>query len=781
MKTRLSQFCYELTRIVDPWSAPLDNVLRCLGDGSESRPVFETVPSLREAQHKLSLLTEKLRNEQAFVIIFGPLKSGKSTLMNAMTGEYVSEVTALPAYPCLVYVSDQDRPEYRVTCYDGHVEAMESADELRDYVKLAHAALSERIREVEGCSRSGTGKAVSNPAATESPESSHPTEIAAPTHSGLLEFDDAETTLSTQPDNPADHHAVGDSLGSTDQRENGTSPSPGSSAEAAEQKREKFDPGIHYPRALRKIDVKIRAGDLRESGAVLVDTPGLYTRMKFGYDQMTREFRDTAACAVFVVKTDNLFLEQVFEEFHELLDIFGKIFLVVNLDSTKQDLSPDGSLRPSLESENPASIIEAFENLAMSAEVKQAKESGRIRVFPVDLLRAGSRRLQQRQGIPESDLEASQTGFEAFRRELTDYLNSTDYFETFIDDSLRYGESLAQEIAELSTHRTVIELRNRLSALQHESQDLEETRAALLEILEFEWREMFKKLLETLTLKTQEATENDSSYLGQLQQVVLDWYQRTDSFQDLTHGRFAEFQAQIRAELEGQVVALFEELVGATENSPSWHSQEVARQVLPQSIREAAERTKLPLNRAFEEAIKEARSVPAEGGAALEMSLDDIPIKKAVLDRFLFRSEHRVRHRIFGPDTAPDRLIEVPVKSRALGEEGVEAITQRAKQQLSAELARLKIALPKRYVSAFSRRFTESFGKEVREQYERVAAKLDRATSLKGQLETISTLFQELESQSNSGSAALAKLRNDYESGEAELGEELLDSIESSV
>jgi ribosome biogenesis GTPase A len=38
------------------------------------------------------------------VLIFGPLKSGKSTLMNAIAAAYVSEVSSLPAYPCLVCV-----------------------------------------------------------------------------------------------------------------------------------------------------------------------------------------------------------------------------------------------------------------------------------------------------------------------------------------------------------------------------------------------------------------------------------------------------------------------------------------------------------------------------------------------------------------------------------------------------------------------------------------------------------------------------------------------------
>ena len=127
--------------------------------------------------------------------------------------------------------------------------------------------------------------------------------------------------------------------------------------------------------------------------------------MKFGYDQMTREFRDTASCAIFVVKTDNLFLEQVFEEFQSLLELFSRIFLVVNVDTTKMDLRPDGSLAPSLEREDPVRVIEAFETLAMSAPLKNAVDEGRLRIYPVDLLRAASTRLQSQLESDQSQSE----------------------------------------------------------------------------------------------------------------------------------------------------------------------------------------------------------------------------------------------------------------------------------------------------------------------------------------------------------------------------------------
>src|SRR5262249_25732373 len=155
---------------------------------------------------------------------------------------------------------------------------------------------------------------------------------------------------------------------------------------------------------------------LAESGTVLVDTPGLYSRMKFGYDVLAREFRNSASCAVFVVKTDNLFLEQVFAEFNQLLGLFSRIFLVINVDSKKRDLQADGRLWPSAESEHPEQIIEAFKTLSMAGPLRQAYKDGRLRIHAVDLLGAASSFLA-RNGSGEADPERKQ--FASFLSDLT--------------------------------------------------------------------------------------------------------------------------------------------------------------------------------------------------------------------------------------------------------------------------------------------------------------------------------------------------------------------------
>lgn len=159
---------------------------------------------------------------------------------------------------------------------------------------------------------------------------------------------------------------------------------------AAEEAGIAFDPAVNFPETIRRVDIKVPVPPLDESAMILVDTPGLYSRMNFGYDVLTREFRDGAACAVFVVKTDNLFLDQVFAEFNQLLGIFSRIFIVVNVDTGKRDLAPDGSLCPSAESEHPERVLEAFRTLSMAGPLRAACDAGRVRIHAVDLMSAAS-------------------------------------------------------------------------------------------------------------------------------------------------------------------------------------------------------------------------------------------------------------------------------------------------------------------------------------------------------------------------------------------------------
>lgn len=630
MRTLLSQFCEAFDSSVRPLLDPLKRATETLAQHGQREHVREILPALQDVAHQFGVLADKVAAQQAYVLIFGPLKSGKSTLMNAMAAAYVSEVTSLPAYPCMVYVSDASAREFVVTRYDGRQETLHDPAALRMLVARAHTELAEEIRRVEA-------------------------------------------------------------------------------------RGEEFDPGLHFPGAIRRVDVRVPAGDLAESGSVLVDTPGLYSRMKFGYDRMTREFRNAAACAIFVVKTDNLFLEQVFEEFQSLLELFSRIFLVVNLDSGKRDLRPDGTLVPSLESADPIRIVEAFENLSMSQPLKAALDEGRLQIYPVDLMRAASRRLSSAlhatdrkasARLPEEELDAARQGqeadFDGFMGDLTDYLNSTDYLVAFLGDSLRRALALIGETEASCAHRAVQSMRNELTRLEDEKARSEARGAALTRLADFDWHEALGGLKQDLLGVGQRESASVAAKNARELSTALDrWFTTDASLQNLV-------DAGVQPILENTQRAL----ALAVHKALSDHVANGATAVrLPQGLARdlvTADLSFGQFGRAALEHVDPVRGVKVEVPPLL---IDEFPVKKTIWDWVLFRSQASVRRRLFGPSDKPALRIPRDVKAKRLGaptRQAMErALSEYQESHVPAQLDRIALRIHEAYAKALTRALSE--------------------------------------------------------------------------
>ena len=581
MKTVLSRFCTEFESVVRPLLEPVREVGEVLGGVSADIPARAALPLLRDFDHRLTTLVEKVAAQQAYVLIFGPLKSGKSTLMNAIAASYVSEVTALPAYPCMVYVSHAPEVRYELSRYDGTRTVITDSDELDEAMRDAHAELADALR----------------------------------------------------------------------------------GAEAAGQV---FEPATHCPTALRRVDVKVPAPELSESSAVLVDTPGLYSRMKFGYDRMTREFRDTAACAVFVVKTDNLFLEQVFDEFGQLLELFSRIFLVVNLDSTKRDLRPDGTLVTSLEGSDPERIVEAFEDLSMSAPLKRARDEGRLRIYAVDLLAAASQRLQSaaagQSTLFAGDEAASSPAdtCEVFLRDLTDYLNSTDYLIAFLRDSLRQAHRLFGEFDQLHASETVRGLVQRVASLEAEAETCADAGAALERLSAFAWRSAFDQLGTDLLSIADGRLEKRRDEVSARVAAELDrWFGSDDSFAALHDEYVGPVLRDVREDLAETVQGVLKTVSGNAGAGAD----------LPDAIASDLGTVDLDLSGVGVAALAAQGQRPVAGGA-LRVTTAAVPVRRGFVDWLLLRRRATVRRRLFGPPEAPAKAVPAAVKARRLREAG---------------------------------------------------------------------------------------------------------------
>lgn len=570
MLTQLGTYCQRFDTTVRPLLADFAHALQALECADPSLPGRGLRAPLREIQHQLKALCDKVLEQQAYVLIFGPLKSGKSTLMNAIAGTYVSEVSSLPAYPCLVFVSAGSKREYTVTRYDGSTGSFAHPRELALHIDQAHGELAAAIR-------------------------------------------------------------------------------------AAEQRGTTFDPQEHFPRAIRRVDVRVPGSELASTGAVLVDTPGLYTRMRFGYDRMTRDFRNAAACAIFVVKSDTLFLEQVFAEFEQLLDLFSRIFLVVNVDSHKRDVSPDGKLVPSLEQSRPEAVLQAFEQLAMSAPLQQAAAEGRVRMYPVDLLHAASNALQK------ADPQLAPAGFRAFRQDLADYLASNDYLAAFLRDSLQRGRSL---LAEATQQLDGPEVRRLLAALAEVEERLAWTEAEqqrVQQALRFDWGPSFARGLRDIDAEIERCARDAGAKLLRTLGASIDtWFLSSHSLDWLMSGQWAPLVRDHREEVFAAGRRAFDAMVGQAD----------AGLDLPDGIPELLRRGGIDLRQVLAQAVAGLGRVQWPKGTMVQVDLAQLPLKRSVVDVVAFRSLAAVRTRVLGPADKPDMKIPAKDKATRLGEAG---------------------------------------------------------------------------------------------------------------
>ncbi|MCB9879604.1 MAG: dynamin family protein [Planctomycetes bacterium] len=622
MRTQLGTYCQQFDGTVRPVLQDLDQCLAALDHAADDTPGKALLPALRELGHQLTALCDKVQEQQAYVLIFGPLKSGKSTLMNAIAGAYVSEVSSLPAYPCLVFVRAGKQREYVVTCHDGATRRYGEAAQLHDDIQRAHAQLADAIR-------------------------------------------------------------------------------------AAEQRDVTFDPHEHLPSAIRRVDVHVPDSELKQTGAVLVDTPGLYTRMRFGYDRMTRDFRNAAACAIFVVKSDTLFLEQVFAEFHQLLDLFSRIFLVVNVDSHKRDVGPDGTLVPSLEQSRPEEVLRAFEQLAMSAPLLRASQEGRVRMYPVDLLQAASVALKksaaQKSAQPNTAADKAPIGFQAFQQDLGDFLASSEYLSAFLRDSLQRAEALLRETSAHVAGGDVVRLERRITDVEARQRWIDQEQQRLTTALGLDWSEAFARGLRDVDAEIERsARDHGAKLLRSLGASIDTWFLSSHSLEWLVQGQWTPLVREYREAVHQAGMRAFEQCT----------AQANAGLDLPDGVDDLAHRAGVDLRRLRVDALTSLGAIGWPAHAKVPVDVRKIPVKKGVVDHLAFRSLDKVRERLFGAFDKPDVKIPGKDKAKHLGDPGRLHLHQ-CVAQFRADLLPQTTGLLGEF---FHRRFLETASSLLRER-----------------------------------------------------------------
>ncbi len=583
MKTSISAFCTEFSEALFPLAEALGDAhsaLEALGDTAPAGLAGDVA----NARHRVEALLNKVQGQESYVLLFGPLKSGKSTLINAISGGYVSEVSSLPAYPCMVYLRYGPEPAYSVIRYSGKREKLTSPEQLHELLTHGHRTLSDRIRAM-------------------------------------------------------------DELG------------------------EEFDPEAHLPSAIRRVFVELPMEQLRESATVLVDTPGLYSKMKFGYDYMTQEFRDSAACALFVVKADNLFLEQVFSDFNDLLDQFSRVFVVVNIDTGKSDLQPDGTLAPSLESRDPGEVVKAFEVLTMSAPLRRAAESGRLHIYPIDLRSVASQRLQ---GAAE---ETGDERFDNFMSDLMSYLNSNEYLLEFKADTMQQANRQCREIIDLAGSGSESQLETVHDELTRSVDALERRGNATEDLLSIDWQEVLTPALGTADGELAEARRRVVRALLDTINPLLEGWNGSDASLEMLQTDLGQALRESTRE--------FRQAVSDTMVRFGTQGAEAAK------VRAAV--VEQPGLTGFDmDALCSTAAGHLKLGDAVEPpgpKLDALPVKKTFLDTLLFRKPEDVRKRLI-PDTS--QPVPAAEKARRLAPEAPAYVQAACESSLEDALAQVE-------------------------------------------------------------------------------------------
>ena len=462
--------------------------------------------------------------------------------------------------------------------------------------------------------------------------------------------------------------------------------------------------------------------------------------MRFGYDRMTKDFKRSAATAMFVVKTDNLFLEQVFDEFSRLLELFSKVFLVVNLDSSKQDLRPDGTLEPSLEKHDPKRIVEAFRSLSMDAPLRAAVEDGRLAIYPIDLQRAASTRLRAQAakggfgtgttaavvgtpggsgGAKPAAVAASTAAaapaaplapavsagpsatpdFDLFVQDLETYINSSEYLHAFMGDSLRQGETLLREVELLTSMAPVREMQTRVATLKADRDETKKAVDRLAKAAAFDWTGAFSGLRGKLDAAIKDrATAIRGKSADALGGVLDRWMSSDRGFASLVDG---DAQKLFRSSVEEAAPVVAAALKDAAKAAGSGGQ-------IPSELRDGLADLGISIDEHAKKALDTVDPLKSAASALAEkpaISLADVPVRKSFLDWILFRSKASIRAHLFGTKEAPKATIAPEAKAKTLGTAGRDALRK-------AFVAHLDAWFPKA-VDTMTKAAAEGYGPKV--------------------------------------------------------------------
>ncbi len=675
-QSELALFAQEFRRALAPLFVDLGRAHECLGPAGTGLALAfdpgELRGGLAALGDELAELATRVERERASVIVFGPSKAGKSTLLDALAGARVSEVSILPGYPCLLRAAHAREEVVALQRFDGSFETLADPGSLRVVLQRAQGELVASVR-------------------------------------------------------------------------------------AARARGEAFDPARHLLSAVRRVQRALPAEPLARAALELVESPSVHAPLFPSYAEMLIGEPDHARAAVFVLRAAQLADEAAFDGIEELLGTFERVVLVLNLDERARELSRAGELVASLEREDPARLIAAFEELSTCEPLVRALRAGRVPVLALDLLEAARARLHGAEGGTGGSARAR---FEDLERELSGALDDHPALHALVHSALRRAGELAGELAELAETPGLSELVRQRDAAESARAALASVRAALERLAGraralWESEDLFDGLRARLaSLCGVRAAELARALEAPLTRALEDWFADGTSLAELLDTRLAPRLEAARAELvRAAERALREELKRAS-----------GTDVLSATARADLEQARVPLAELFAPCLARVRAAP-EPVELRPLDVEAIPVRPKLGQRLTWRAASEVRRQLFGAPEAPARPLTSAEKARRLGSEARTAmqrsLVQRARGILAEEARRAARALDEALLTAF----TDELAARVARELERLSEPMCEREARVAELSALAKALGGLAPASTRVRLALAELAERFEPG----------------
>jgi hypothetical protein len=146
-QSELALFSQEFQRVLGLLASAVGAARVCAA-GEDDLAGRELHTGLDGLARELAALLTRAGEERASVLIFGPAKAGKSTLIEALAAASTASVSSLPSYPCLTRYAHGLAEGARLHAFDGSATSVVDPAGLALALRRAHLELAARARAV---------------------------------------------------------------------------------------------------------------------------------------------------------------------------------------------------------------------------------------------------------------------------------------------------------------------------------------------------------------------------------------------------------------------------------------------------------------------------------------------------------------------------------------------------------------------------------------------------------------------------------------------------------